>query len=293
MPRITSCSTLVYTEASLEDALLRISSHGFERVEVASLASYCKHFDESEVNPDEVKRLFKQYGLTPVALNYSTNREDGYRYRLNVAEEADAVETKLRALLLKAHEAGIPLVNTGPGQRNDSPERRNEVEKAAELISRMAEYAKTLGIKLTLEVPHCWLLCNTLERTAEMFSLISSKNVGAVMDSTHWHVIGYDIDEFMKIMGSRLCHVHLRDAAGPDTGDFKQKLELTPGKGEIDFEKFGWYLDRYGYQGDVSLEFEYRGKPIAEVEAEFSYGVRYLSTCGWELPQKVKKYFGL
>lgn len=293
MPQITSCSTLVYTDLGVEEALQRIASHGFKRVEFASLASYCRHFDEDETDPSKLRAMLYKLGLTPIALNYSTNRTDGYRYKLNIPEEAAIVEQKLRKVILKASEVGIPLVCTGPGQRNDSEDRRDEVEKAAELINRMAEYSKDLGVKLVLEVPHCWLLCNNLERTKEMLSLIESENIGTIMDSTHWHVIGYDIDDYIEMIGNKLCHVHLRDAAGPDTGDFKQKLEITPGKGEVDFKKFGEYLDKYHYKGDVSLEFEYRNRTADEIEIELDHGIRYLSKCGWGLPEDVRKSYNI
>lgn len=288
MAKITACSTLVYTQSAVEEALKRISAHGFTRVEIASLASYCKHFDEESNKTDSFKKLLLKNKLTPIALNYSTNRSDGYRYRLNESKEAFIVRNKLVKVIGAAAKVGIPIVNTGPGQRNDTNGRRDEMVKAAALISSIAEYAKGLGIRLTLEVPHCWLLCSDLERTKEMFSLITSDNVGVIIDSSHWHVVGYDMDEYMKMLGDRLCHVHLRDAAGTDTKDFNQKLEITPGKGEVDFEKFGRYLDKYGYSGDVSIEFEYKGKSLDEIEDEFTMGMEYLEKCGWELPKGVK-----
>ena len=288
MAKVTACSTLVYTESTIEEAVKRISFHGFEKLEIASLASYCKHFTEDDDTTNRIKKLLLQYNLTPIVLNYSTNRSDGYRYKLNIWEEVQIVERKLIKILNSAAALGIPLVNIGAGQRNDTKSRRNEMEKAAEVINRMAEYAKKLGIMLTLEAPHCWLLYNDLDRTQEMFSLITSDNVGVIMDSSHWGVLKYDIDSYMSIVGNRLCHVHLRDAAGIDTGDFKQKLEITPGKGEVDFERFGWYLDKYNYSGDVSIEFEYKNTGVNEVEVELAAGIEYLKKCGWEFSERVK-----
>ena len=288
MARVTACSTLVYTESTLEEAVKRISLHGFERLEIASLASYCKHFTEKDADTDRIKKLFLRYNLIPIALNYSTNKNDGYRYKLNIEEEAQIVERKLIRTLNSAAVLGIPLVNIGAGQKNDTISRKDEMRKAAGIINRMAEYAKKLGMMLTLEAPHCWLLYNDLDRTQEMFSLITSDNVGVIMDSSHWGILKYDIDTYMSIVGNRLRHVHLRDAAGIDTGDFKQKLEITPGKGEVDFEKFGWYLDKYNYSGDVSIEFEYKNTDVNEVEVELAAGIKYLKKCGWEFSDRVK-----
>ena len=44
--------------------------------------------------------------------------------------------------------------------------------------------------------------------------------------------------------------------AGNDTADFHQNLELTPGRGEVDFRHIALELDGFGYQGEVTLELE-------------------------------------
>jgi sugar phosphate isomerase/epimerase len=81
----------------------------------------------------------------------------------------------------------------------------------------------------------------------------------------------------------------LRDSAGPDTADRKQTLELTPGKGIVDFKKFSQALDRVNYNGDVSIEFEYRDMPLEAIEHEYDLGLAYLEKVGWQLPTDVKK----
>lgn len=283
MAKITACSTLVYTQSTLEEAIKKISARGFINVEIASLASYCKHFDEELTDVSHFNFLLRSAKLSPVALNYSTNRDDGYRYNLSVKTEADIVRKKMKTLLQKANGAGISLVNIGAGQRNDTSSSKNELINAALLVDEFAHEAKRYGIKLSLEVPHCWLLYNDLDNASIMFDHIKSDNVGVIMDSSHWHVVNYDIDEYMKRFGNRLCHVHLRDAAGTDTADFNQKLEITPGKGEVDFEKFGWYLDKYGYDSNVSIEFEYKNRSIQEIESEFDFGMKHLKKCKWTI----------
>ena len=107
------------------------------------------------------------------------------------------------------------------------------------------------------------------------------------MDTSHWGIIGYDIDEFIGRLGDLLWHVHLRDAAGPDTADREQHLELTPGQGTVDFRRFGEALDAAGYEGSVSLEFEYRDMTLDDIEHEFDVGIEHLAECGWEFPAGV------
>jgi len=96
------------------------------------------------------------------------------------------------------------------------------------------------------------------------------------------------LPRLLDALGERVRHIHLRDSAGADTRDFKQDLELTPGSGVVDFAAFGAALDRFGYSGEVSLEFEYRIKDLKRIESEYDRGIEYLEQCGWEFPQDVE-----
>ena len=47
-------------------------------------------------------------------------------------------------------------------------------------------------------------------------------------------------------------------------------------------------LDRAGYRGDVSVEFEYRDLTLEAVEREYDRGLRHLADVGWEFPPHVR-----
>ena len=63
---------------------------------------------------------------------------------------------------------------------------------------------------------------------------------------------------------------------------------MTPGRGTVDFRKFGAALDRAGYQGDVSIEFEYRDMTFDAIEHEYDIGLKHLAKRGWQLPRGVR-----
>src|SRR5439155_20956106 len=130
---------------------------------------------------------------------------------------------------------------------------------AAAVISELAENAYANGLRLAVEAPHCYTLLHTVERLAEFFAQVTSPHVGVTVDSSHWGGLRYDLEALWEAVGPRIWHVHLRDSAGPDTADFRQQLELTPGAGEVDFRQFSAWLDRHAYRGNVTLEPEYRG----------------------------------
>jgi sugar phosphate isomerase/epimerase len=124
-----------------------------------------------------------------------------------------------------------------------------------------------------------------VEKSRQMLSYLKSDNVGVLIDSTHWHTSGYDIDDYVGFLRDRLWHIHLRDAAGKDSPTGNYELEKTPGKGEVNFGLLGQTLDKYGYSGNVTLETEYKNyQDVSEVDSENAYAIAHLKSVGWQVP---------
>lgn len=289
MAKITACSTLVYTTGSLSEALARIATRGFTRVEIAHMGEYCTHYPPGQ-DPIKVKHLLASHGLKPIAINYFPGHivgQDMSACKFNVENNSRQYETHMRDFIRQMQELDMPLVLALVGRRTDDSDRDQQIAAAADVLTRLAEYSRKFGIKLALEIPHCYQICNTLQRAKDIFDLFESDNIGAVFDCTHQQVIGYSVREYLDVLGVWLCHVHLRDAAGEDTADFQQNLELTPSKGEVDFSRVVHELDGFGYQGEVTLELEYQGLPLERIEPEVDTAISYLRECGWEFPEAV------
>lgn len=290
MAEITACSTLVYTTGGLNEALTRIKLRKFTRVEIAHMGEYCSHYPPGQ-DPYQVKHLLASHGLKPIAINYFPGHivgQDMSACNFKVDANVRAYESHMQEFIRQMHEVGVPLVLALVGRRTEAPDCDQQITAAANVLSRLAEYAREFEIKLALEIPHCYSICNTLPRAKDIFNRIDSDNIGAVFDCTHQQVINYSVREYLEALGDRLCHVHLRDAAGKDTADFHQDLELTPGKGEVDFRRIAKELDEFGYQGEVTLELEYQGGVALEkIELEVDIAISYLKECGWEFPEAV------
>jgi len=285
MAKVTSVSTLGYADYDLKTAIEHISKRGWRKIEIAELNIYCHHFTVGEVDVAQVQSLFNRYQLTPVCINYYCGAP-----KWSAGDSADEHIATYQQMLDGIKTLGFPIAVVHGGKRTDAPDRLYQVERWAEIIRQLADYAKTLGIRLVLEGPHCFGLINNLENTREMFTAVDSDNLGLLLDSSHWGVLKYDLDEYIDLFGDKLWHIHLRDSAGEDTGDFKQELELTPGKGEVDFALLADKLDEIGYKYEVSLEFEYRdGVPLEQIKAEYDYGIAYLKKCGWKFDKSLKQ----
>jgi sugar phosphate isomerase/epimerase len=314
MAKITACSTLAFSLSSLEVALRHISDYGFGQVEIAEMLTHSKHFPIDTVDPVEVRKLLHKYSLKPVAANVAlatlstgqggcrklpvekqsaaeteeikTAKQQRIFHRLHVEKEAEDYGVRVRRLIDKAKIAGIPMVSIQAGRRHQIEDVDRELAAAAKVIDVQAEYAREAGIKILLEMPHVWDLYYDLEKSKQMLSQLQSDNIGVILDSTHWHTSGYDIDHYVRFLEGRLWHIHLRDAAGKDSPAGNYELEKTPGKGEVKFKLLGEALDKYGYNGNVTLETEYKNyKDPAEVDRENAYAITYLKSIGWEVSE--------
>ena len=283
MAKVTSISSLGWAHYTLYEALPRMAKRGFDRIEIASFSVYCFHFNYGSPKPAELKQMLSDHGLTPIGLNFSPGRFNAW----DESQIEPFVQT-LMAKIKQLPEVGIPMMTMFFGERNNREDQEYQLAVAVKAYDRLAEMAKEYGVKMLLEVPHLYTIWPGPEQVNWIFDHIQSDNIGALVDSSHWGIIRYDMDEFLKRLGNRLWHVHLRDSRGSDTADRRQDLELTPGKGTVDFKKFAQALDKAGYKGDVSLEFEYRDVTLPRIEEEFDDGIRHLIDCGWEFPDSVK-----
>ena len=283
MAKITACSTLVYTTGGFNEAFTRIAAHGFTRVEIAHMGEYCSHYPPGQ-DPYKVKHLLASHGLKPIVVNYFPGHivgQDMSACKFNVDANALQYKSHMREFIRQMHEEDVPLVLALVGRCTKVPDCDQQITAAADVLSRITDYAHEFGINLVQEIPHCYSICNTLHRVKDIFDRMESDNIGAVFDCTHQQIIGYSVQEYLEGLGDRLFHVHLRDATEKDTVDFHQKLELTPGRGEVDFRRITQELDRFGYQGEVTLELEYQeGLPLEKIELEVDIAISYLKECG-------------
>jgi len=285
MAKVTSISSLGWAHYTLYEALPRMAAMGFDRVEIASFYSYCFHFNFGSPTPRELRQMLADLGLTPICLNYSASTQRAWE-----PAEIDRFVADWRRKLEQLPEVGIPMMTVLFGDRNDRDDQEAQLANAVKAYDRLGRIAERCGVKMLIEVPHLYKIIPRPEQVYWVFDHLSCESIGGVVDSSHWGIIGYDVDAFFGRLGDRLLHIHLRDSRGPDTADRQQALELTPGQGTVDFRKFGQALDAVGYAGDVSVEFEYRDMTFEAIEQEYRTGLEHLAECGWELPPAVREW---
>lgn len=283
MPHINAVSSLGWANYTLYEALPKIKKLGFKKVEIASFCSYAFHFNFGSPTPDELKKMGDDMGFEFIYLNYSPDRYFAWEKGFEEKFYFDC-EKKLKQL----PKVGIKKMTLITPERNERQDIDLQFDRMIALYDDVGEMAKRYGVMMVLEVPHLYTIINRPEHVYKVLERIKSDNIGVLADSSHWGIIKYDADEFFSAVGERLAHIHLRDSTGPDTNDRKQMLELTPGKGTTDFIKFGSALDKAGYSGDISIEFEYRDMTLDDIDREYEEGFSHLKKCGWTFPKEVR-----
>ena len=147
------CGSNLYASFPLETALREMSKIGFRYVDLWACKAICDHADPQKTTPEEVQELLQRYKMTAVSMTLFLMSGEERRERM-----------KFAAAL------GIPTVIWEPAQSTDwadhmtnlnpisvpygSP--RGNFSEYIEQLKQDLAYAKSLGLKVGIEVPHCY-----------------------------------------------------------------------------------------------------------------------------------------
>jgi sugar phosphate isomerase/epimerase len=135
---------------------------------------------------------------------------------------------------------------------------------AAETMRPVAKIAESLGLQLSIEI-HLNTLVENVEQAEKMIELLQAPAVGVTLDTSHLAAQAMDPVAAITRLGSRIQHVHLRDAKPGNP-------LLTPGEGAVDFAGVARALREIHYDRYCALEMEYAPLPLAEIEENVRRG---------------------
>jgi sugar phosphate isomerase/epimerase len=245
------CSTISFRHLDLEMALAWVAQLGFRRIDLGALPGVCDHVPH-------------QLTARAVASVAATVRSSGLRVRSVNADIGDlnapldgagraSRDAHLDALLHLAQATGAPAVVLPCGALDHTPLRDLDSDLdliAAELMGA-AERAADFGVAIWTESLHFHRLCFDLDRAQALADRLADSDVGIVMDFSHIVATGGDPLEFIARFAPRISHVHIRDA---EPGN----INLSVGRGQVDFEAGLKALADCGYAGQFALELETR-----------------------------------
>jgi sugar phosphate isomerase/epimerase len=168
----------------------------------------------------------------------------------------EAVRETFRAIDAAA-DAGIPIVNvlTGPNLWEEGAARRYDDEAwtaALGGLERITIRAQEHGVKVGFEP--CWGTLAHDAATAQR--VLDSVPVSVTFDPSHFVMTGDPIPELIDRWGERIGHFHLKDAFGRPGIDGEDFIFCMLGEGNVPWPETFAALDRVGYEGALSVEFE-------------------------------------
>jgi sugar phosphate isomerase/epimerase len=263
-PTRVICSTITLRNLPLDEALTAIAGLGFAEIDLGALPGVCDHvpYDLTEEAVEQVARTVNASGLRVRSVNADVG---DLNQPLDAGEETarSTHVDRLIHLLTAIGAAGLVLPN-GALSHEPITGLVPDLALVADQVTGIAERGAAAGVQLWIEAPHYFRLCYDLNRTAQLLALLPA-SVGVICDVSHIVASGSTPRRFVELAGSRISHVHLRDA---EPGYIHHSI----GNGQVDFADAIAALAQSGYGGAYSLELETRDvndsdRPAAALKA--------------------------
>ena len=263
------CSTISFRPWPLPEALAEIKTQGFGETDLGSLPGVCDHVP-IPLPGDRVDALAEQIlnsGVKVRLINADVADMDD-----PALDEAD-MQRRLRTLVDLAQAVGTSTIMLPCGRQGIEPrtELSRDIDTVARTLTAAADFVNAKGLNLLVEAPHSRRLCATVERSEMLYEALGESPVGAVLDFSHVVASGDDEVDAVRRFDGRIGHVHLRDAV---LGD----INLSIGRGKVNFPAAIDALTSSGYQGHYSLELETHDISDAERPAEAGRAGRYITS---------------
>jgi sugar phosphate isomerase/epimerase len=263
------CSTISFRRWPLPGALAEIKAQGFGETDLGSLPGVCDHVP-IPLPADRVDALAEQIldsGVTVRLINADVADMDDPD--LDAAE----MQRRLRTLVELAQAVGTSTIMLPCGRQGTEPrtELSGDIATVARNLTAGANFVNTAGLNLLVEAPHSRRLCATVERSEMLYEALGESPVGAVLDFSHVVASGDNEVDAVRRFDGRIGHVHLRDAV-------LGEINLSIGRGKVNFPAAIDALTSSGYQGHYSLELETHDIEDADRPTEAGRAGRYITS---------------
>lgn len=239
------CSTITFRSQELSDALAEITGLGFTGIDLGGLPGVCDHVPYPPgPHVDRVADTAAEAGVDV----WAVNADPGPLNDPELPEEVLAHRTAELANLAARLDAAL-IVPCGAGARAPFADEEHDLALLARRLRLTSATAAEHGVRLLVEGLHHQRFCHSAERLRRLLELVPADIAGLVYDVSHVVAGGIDEVALARELGERVAHVHLRDAAPDD-------INLSIGRGRVDFAGVIGALTEHGYTGRYVLELE-------------------------------------
>jgi len=298
MSRPVTLCTSQWTDLPFEVVCQKAKSFGYDGVELACWGDHFEVDKADEDYCGKKREMLDKYQLKVFSVSNHlvgqavTDRID-QRHKSILPDyvwgdgDPEGVRQRAAKEMIKTGEAakrlGISIVNGFTGSPiwhlvySFPPVPPSMIEEGyAEFARRfipILDAYQTMGIRFGLEVHPTEIAFDIASTKKALKAVNNHPAFGFNYDPSHFGYQGVDYIEFIHLFGDRIFHVHMKDAGWSDVlveaGVFGGHTEFgtrgrywdfrSPGRGKINFEEIIRALNRIGYNGPLSVEWEDSG----------------------------------
>jgi sugar phosphate isomerase/epimerase len=293
-----SCSNYGYREWRLAEVIPNIAKIGYKGIEIVThqlgwpmgFHLMPEWITQSDEYMNSLMSCLEENKVQVCCISPHTEfgRDDQREYYVSEAKKQVDLAVKVKAPLLRIHATQIPEIPKGIS-------RDDFLERLADALAKSSDYAKSKGVKLSIETSHYHLQEIPLK---ELLDAVGSDYLGIT-----WHTtIDASPEEVVSTFGNKIWHLHLSEASrigstamrisfmrrrGMLDSDIKKELGLTEeafeqalsyvgkhffmGEGDINFKAIAKALKRIGYSGWWNFEGHWTSDPEADAWKGFIY----------------------
>lgn len=240
-----ACSTTVFSQRPLEEALSRISALGFSFVDLLMMENWA-HINPSELAENhekparELSVLLRTYGLKAVAMNTNISGN------LSTAEPGVISQNhrEADALIGFAKIVKIPIVVFQPGRIEEGDAADQSAGRSVEALNRIVAIAASQGITVAIET-HSGSLAEKYQEAMDFVSRVPGLRIA--YDPSHFIMAGMDLRDSAVLM-PHVSHIHLRNAV-------RHNFQASMSEGVLDFMWVLEAIDVSEIRGAISIEY--------------------------------------
>ncbi len=244
-----SQSTFLYFNYPLEEAIKRLSFHGYEGVEIWGGRPHAYFKDISIKEAESIRGLIEKHEIQisafiPAQFRYPTSLcspDEGVR--------KDSV-SYIKGSMATALSLGCNKVSLCPGHTLFGQGYDNGMLQLTKSLKELLDFAADRKVLLFMEPAHRFEsdLIVTVEDGVRLINSLGSENLGIVMDTGHCFVNKESLVDSLSMLRDIPFHIHIDDNSGLSDD------HLIPGEGRICFIPFLKALQGLDYDGFLTAE---------------------------------------
>jgi sugar phosphate isomerase/epimerase len=242
-------STLACPDWSIDTVITKASEFGYEGIEWRGGPQGHVQPTTSAAQKGLLRKMSLDAGLSAVALTAYTS------FTSHLAEERKSNLDELRRYTDLAAEIDAPYVRAFLGElAEDSIPDASMYEQLSECLRIAAEYAALVGVKVAIEPHDDFVLSARIE---PILRQAQHPALRVIWDLGNTFAAGEDPKEGFELLKDWIAYVQIKDGKGR-----KPNWRLCPlGKGDVPLRQAFELLFANGYQGALSVEWEYAWHP--------------------------------